>query len=113
MSILEDEYHTVWVGTKNGLLNIAPSRNANNEYQFNWNSYDESEGVQGRVFNVNSAVRLASGELAFGGTNGLTFVNPSHIHYNSYSPPAVITGFTVNNVGRTEREPADFRVWGT
>lgn len=98
MSILEDEYHTVWVGTKNGLLNIAPSRNANNEYQFNWNSYDESEGVQGRVFNVNSAVRLASGELAFGGTNGLTFVNPSHIRYNSYSPPAVITGLTVNNV---------------
>lgn len=98
MSILEDEYHTVWVGTKNGLLNIAPSRNANNEYQFNWNSYDENEGVQGRVFNVNSAVRLASGELAFGGTNGLTFVNPSHIRYNSYSPPAVITGFTVNNV---------------
>ena len=80
MSILEDEYHTVWVGTKNGLLNIAPSRkDANNEYQFNWNSYDESEGVQGRVFNVNSAVRLASGELAFGGTNGLTFVNPSRI----------------------------------
>ncbi|WP_241159958.1 hybrid sensor histidine kinase/response regulator transcription factor [Parabacteroides sp. ZJ-118] len=98
MSILEDAYHTVWVGTKNGLLHITPIREAGNTYRFSWNSYDENEGVQGRVFNVNSAARLASGELAFGGTNGLTFVNPSRIRHNSYSPPAVITGLTVNNV---------------
>ena len=55
MSILEDKYHTVWVGTKNGLLNIVPNRDTDNNYTFDWNSYDENEGVQGRVFNVNSA----------------------------------------------------------
>lgn len=110
MSILEDEYHTVWVGTKNGLLNIAPARNAENGYQFNWNSYDENEGVQGRVFNVNSAFRLATGELAFGGTNGLTFVDPSSIRYNNYAPPAVITGLSVNNIPIIAREAYDGHV---
>ena len=30
MSILEDKYHTVWVGTKNGLLNIVPNRDSDN-----------------------------------------------------------------------------------
>ena len=77
MSILEDKYHTVWVGTKNGLLNIVPNRDTDNNYTFDWNSYDENEGVQGRVFNVNSACGLETGELAFGGTNGLTFVDPA------------------------------------
>ena len=32
MSILEDKYHTVWVGTKNGLLNIVPNRDTDNNY---------------------------------------------------------------------------------
>ena len=81
MSILEDKYHTVWVGTKNGLLNIVPNRDTDNNYTFDWNSYDENEGVQGRVFNVNSACGLETGELAFGGTNGLTFVDPARIRY--------------------------------
>lgn len=63
MSILEDKYHTVWVGTKNGLLNIVPNRDTDNNYTFDWNSYDENEGVQGRVFNVNSACGLETGEL--------------------------------------------------
>ena len=85
MSILEDKYHTVWVGTKNGLLNIVPNRDTDNNYTFDWNSYDENEGVQGRVFNVNSACGLETGELAFGGTNGLTFVDPARIRYNSYT----------------------------
>lgn len=97
MSILEDELRTIWVGTKNGLLNIIPGRDADNVYQFNVNIYDENEGVQGRVFNVNSACRMESGELAFGGTAGLTFVAPSRIRYNGYAPPAVITGLFINN----------------
>ena len=97
VSILEDDYHTLWIGTKNGLLNVVPVREPNREYRFNWDSYDESEGVQGRVFNTNSAVRLASGELAFGGTNGLSFVDPSHIRYNSYAPSVVLSEFAINN----------------
>lgn len=110
MSILEDKYHTVWVGTKNGLLNIVPNRDADTNYKFDWNSYDENEGVQGRVFNVNSACQLETGELAFGGTNGLTFVDPAQIRYNSYAPPAVITGLMVNNVPVTAREAYDGHV---
>ena len=110
MSILEDKYHTVWVGTKNGLLNIVPNRDTDNNYTFDWNSYDENEGVQGRVFNVNSACGLETGELAFGGTNGLTFVDPARIRYNSYAPPAVITGLMVNNVPITAREAYDGHV---
>ncbi len=107
MSVLEDKYHTVWVGTKNGLLNIVPNRDADGNYTFDWNSYDENEGVQGRVFNVNSACKLATGELAFGGTNGLTFVDPDRIRYNSYAPAAVITDILVNNLPITAREAYD------
>ena len=46
------------------------------------------------VFNVNSACGLETGELAFGGTNGLTFVDPARIRYNSYAPPVSYTHLT-------------------
>ena len=80
MSILEDKYHTVWVGTKNGLLNIVPNRDTDNNYTFDWNSYDENEGVQGRVFNVNSACGLETGEWRLAGQTVLpSLILPGYV----------------------------------
>ena len=97
MSIREDDTYVLWLGTKNGLLQLTPHYKKDGTYRFNCVTYYENEGVQGRVFNRNSVCRSASGELIFGGTNGLTVFNPSRIKYNFYPPAVAVTGFLVQN----------------
>ncbi|MDR2858943.1 MAG: response regulator [Mediterranea sp.] len=98
MSILEDDHHTLWFGTKNGLLKIDPQYDAKeNTYIFPCTVYYEDEGIQGRIFNRNSICRTSGGKLILGGTNGLTIFDPLQIKYNSYPPEAIVTGFLLQN----------------
>lgn len=97
MSVCEDDNHIVWIGTKNGLLQLSPQYGKDSTYHFGCITYYENEGVQGRVFNRNSVCRSASGELIFGGTNGLTIFKPSEIKYNFNPPKVAVTGFFVQN----------------
>lgn len=110
MSIIEDDYHTVWIGTRDGLLSIVPTRERDGGYHFAWSLYDESEGIRNYTFNANSAARLSTGELVFGGTHGLTWVDPSRIRYNSYAPPAMITSLGINGTPIRPREVFGGRV---
>jgi signal transduction histidine kinase/ligand-binding sensor domain-containing protein/DNA-binding response OmpR family regulator len=98
MSIMEDNLHTLWLGTKNGLLKIEPHYNIEGAtYKFLCTTYYEDEGIQGRIFNRNSIFHTFGGELILGGTNGLTLFDPMQIKYNHYPPEAVITGFLSQN----------------
>ena len=97
MSIREDDTYILWLGTKNGLLQLSPQYRKDDTYHFNCITYYENEGVQGRVFNRNSVCRSSSGELIFGGTNGLTIFNPAQIKYNFNPPTVAVTGFFVQN----------------
>ncbi|MDR1645898.1 MAG: response regulator [Tannerellaceae bacterium] len=98
MSVMEDSRHTLWFGTKNGLLKIVPQySNISGAYAFSCTVYYEDEGIQGRIFNRNSASHTLHNELILGGTQGLTIFNPLEIKYNTYPPEAVITGFLLQN----------------
>lgn len=110
MSIREDDTYVLWLGTKNGLLQLTPHYKKDGTYQFNCITYYENEGVQGRVFNRNSVCRSASGELIFGGTNGLTVFNPSRIKYNFYPPTVAVTGFLVQNDQILPGQPYNGRI---
>ena len=54
----------------------------------NYNLYD---GISDLDFFRNSVSSSKSGNIYFGGPNGLTIIKPSEIKFNSYKPPCLIT----------------------
>ncbi len=94
MSILEDEESKedtiLWLSTTKGLTRF-------NTTSGEMRNYDASDGLQGNDFVWSSAFRSESGEMFFGGTNGLTAFYPSQISDNANRPPIVITDFLLAN----------------
>ncbi|MVT08572.1 hybrid sensor histidine kinase/response regulator transcription factor [Chitinophaga tropicalis] len=92
LNILEDNSHTLWFSTTNGLSNLTIR---NGKYLFR--NYDESDGLQGREFNENAALKTRKGELIFGGGNGFNLFYPHTIAGNNTVPPIVLTDFQIFN----------------
>lgn len=102
MSILEDDSppteagfdgqarSNLWLSTSSGLIKFDPKSNT-------LRRYDAGDGLQGNEFNWDSAFKSASGELFFGGTNGLTAFYPDQIQDSPHIPPVVFTDFQLAN----------------
>lgn len=88
-SIVQDDKGIFWMGTLNGLISYDHDKGAVNRY-------DKADGMQDLDYELNSCLKLSSGELVFGGYNGFTIFNPLKIIPNYYKAPIVITGFTVD-----------------
>jgi signal transduction histidine kinase/ligand-binding sensor domain-containing protein/DNA-binding response OmpR family regulator len=88
LNILEDNDHTLWMSTANGLSNLNKNT---------FKNYDESDGLQGREFNENAALKTSKGELIFGGGNGFNLFYPYNIAVNHNVPPVVLTDFQIFN----------------
>lgn len=89
-SILIDNENHFWLSTNAGLCKLNP-RN------FKIRTYVYADGIQGNEFNSGSYYKDKNGLLYFGGTNGLTFFNPSMIADNNFLPEVVITYIKKNN----------------
>ncbi|WP_332368518.1 two-component regulator propeller domain-containing protein [Spirosoma telluris] len=63
--ILTDEFKNLWMSTNRGLAQFNPRT-------FTFRTYTKVDGLQDDEFNTGSYVKTASGELLFGGVNGLT-----------------------------------------
>ena len=87
MSIQEDDQGKLWIATLNGLSVFDP---VNETFQ----NYYEKDGLQDNEF-TNAACRLKSGELAFGGKNGISICNPSNLFINKKPPRLSILSFNV------------------
>lgn len=89
-SMLEDNYGKLWITTANGLSCFDSEKEVFKNY-FNF------DGLQGNQFNYGAAAKSKSGELIFGGKNGLNILNPDKILENNYIPPLYITDFKIFN----------------
>ena len=87
-AILEDNDHLLWLSTNNGLSRFNPR-------DLTFINFDVSDGLQGPEFNSGASFKLRTGELAFGGTNGLNLFHPAHIGPNSHVPNIELTSFKV------------------
>ncbi len=87
MSIQEDEDGMLWIATLNGLSMFEP---ADKTFQ----NYYEKDGLQDNEF-TNAACKLKSGELLFGGKNGINVCDPSNLFINKMPPQLAITSFSV------------------
>lgn len=88
--ILEDQNGLLWVSTNRGISSIDfGTKKINN--------YNEHNGIQTNNFVHDAGLRLANGELFFGGQEGFNYFNPAYLKKNNNVPSVLITDLRVSN----------------
>jgi signal transduction histidine kinase/ligand-binding sensor domain-containing protein/DNA-binding response OmpR family regulator len=95
LTIMEDNANSLWLGTTNGISRAWVQNNGNDVMQILFRNYDERDGLQGREFNENAALKTKRGELIFGGANGFNIISPEAIAHNTIVPEVVLTDLRV------------------
>jgi signal transduction histidine kinase/ligand-binding sensor domain-containing protein/DNA-binding response OmpR family regulator len=98
LNILEDDQGFLWLSTFNGLSRFDPDRKV-------FKNFYQGDGLQSNQFLYSAALRLQTGELAFGGIKGFNIFYPDSIRPRTYMPPLRITGLRVNNQPVTLGDP--------
>lgn len=88
--IESDSQGQIWLGTTNGLVRFDTE---SGEFR----TYDPSHGLRSREFNLGAHFASPSGELFFGGVNGLNAFFPEQIRDSTVAPTVALTGFTKLN----------------
>lgn len=109
--ILEDSYGNLWLSTNGGLSRFVPRMGT-------CRNYTVADGLQSDQFTSYAYCYTSSGQMYFGGVNGLTAFYPDQLMDNSYTPPVVFTelrlfnqtvrpgdatGILARHIGRTRR----------
>lgn len=85
-SILEDAEGHLWLSTNQGLSRFDPQKDT-------FKNYDVDDGLQGNEFNGGAFFKNKTGEMFFGGINGISYFKPRDIRDNPFTPPVYITGY--------------------
>ncbi|TXK28595.1 response regulator [Pontibacter qinzhouensis] len=110
LTILEDAKQNLWVSTLHGISNVVLQQDKTGNLTASFRNYDESDGLQGKVFNENAAFRTSGGELIFGGPNGFNLFNPNKLGKNLAVPNIIFTDFQLFNKSLRVGEEQDGRV---
>jgi len=88
--ILSDKFKRLWLSTNRGLSRFNPRTGK-------FQNFDISDGLQSNEFNSGAYFQSPSGEMFFGGINGLNYFYPEKVVSNPYVPNVVITGLRIFN----------------
>ncbi|MCP3912831.1 MAG: hypothetical protein GY713_17990, partial [Actinomycetia bacterium] len=88
--IRSDAAGDLWLSTGNGLARLDPET-------WTVKTYSTSHGLQSDEFMMGAHFASPSGELFFGGVNGLNAFFPDRIVSNQHLPTVVVTAFTKLN----------------
>jgi len=105
----EDDSGAMWLSTSNGLSRVTLTRSANT-FTFHFENFDETDGLQGREFNINSALKTHRGELIFGGGDGFNMFYPASIQPVTNKPRLVFTDFQLFNKSISAKEAVNGHV---
>ena len=83
--VLPDNDGNLWLSTNKGLSRFNPESET-------FRNFDVFDGLQSNEFNTGAFFRSESGELFFGGIQGLNYFHPEEIKDNPFQPPIVLTG---------------------
>jgi signal transduction histidine kinase/ligand-binding sensor domain-containing protein/DNA-binding response OmpR family regulator len=109
LTILEANDKNLWVSTPNGISNLIISP-IGDKVKYTFRNYDESDGLQGKQFNDNSALRTTDGQLIFGGVNGFNMFRPEDIPQNTVKPHIILSDFQITNKSVRPGEMIDGKV---
>ena len=84
--ILEDNSGNLWLSTNKGLSKFTPATKR-------FRRYDFTDGLQSNEFIRGAYCKTSTGEMFFGGINGMNSFYPGTIYDNPYIPPVVLTNF--------------------
>ncbi len=90
IDILEDGHYNLWISTTKGLSKFSPEKNT-------FHNYSIRDGLVTDDFNTFAAFRIPSGEMYFGGRDGLVRFHPDSIKMNKFIPPVYLTDFKLFN----------------
>lgn len=88
--LLEDVYGRLWISTNQGLCCFSPDNGKMRNFTL-------MDGLQSNQFNAGSYCRTRSGQMWFGGINGITAFSPETLVDNPYAPRPVINKLLVFN----------------
>ncbi|TAD97066.1 MAG: hypothetical protein EAZ97_13045 [Bacteroidetes bacterium] len=88
--ILQDKNEDLWLSTNEGLCKLELSTGA-------VRYYDMYDNLQGKEFNNGACYLSKSGEMFFGGTNGLNSFFPEKIKSNPNAPQTIVTDFKIEH----------------
>lgn len=104
MSIEEDNSGKLWIATLNGLSVFNPENET-------FKNYYEKDGLQDNEFS-NASYKLKTGEILFGGRNGINICNPENFYHNDVAPPLAITSYSIfdkpHDIKRKSRIELDY-----
>ena len=88
--ILEDAAGNLWLSTGNGLSRFDPRART-------FKNYYSEDGLAGGEFSEAMYYKSASGEMFFGGVDGVTAFYPEKVVDSPFVPPVVLTDFRLFN----------------
>ncbi len=88
--ILYENPNSLWASTTRGLVNITMT-----EKDTTIMEYNKGDGLISSEYNYGSFTKLSTGEMIFGGVDGLTFFNPLDIGKQEEVPKVVLEEFKV------------------
>ena len=88
--ILDDRSGRLWLGTKKGISRFDPHNET-------FRNYDVFDGLQSNEFSEGCYEDRQSGEMFFGGNDGITAFFPENIRDNPDVPRVAITSFKIFN----------------
>ena len=88
--ILIDKQGYLWISTQNGLSKFNPETES-------FINYKDKDGLQGNIYNLSSCFYSTSGQMYFGGNNGLSVFKPEEIIESSFFPEIYLDNLKINN----------------
>ncbi|HPH46012.1 MAG TPA: two-component regulator propeller domain-containing protein [Chryseolinea sp.] len=98
-AITEDKDQNIWFSTDQGIIKVKFKKF---EVPFNVNdlevtNYSARDGLASNQFSNTCGLILQTGELAFGGINGLSIFSPDKISVNTNESTVALTEILINN----------------
>lgn len=88
VGVQKDQRGDLWISTKNGFARLSKGK---------IRSFSLSDGLPGLFFLQSATGQDDSGNLWFGGENGLMYFDPLHIQENPIAPETVISDVLIKN----------------
>jgi signal transduction histidine kinase/DNA-binding response OmpR family regulator/sugar lactone lactonase YvrE len=93
LGLAEDNVGEIWVSIGAEIIKVVAHRDGKNALTFNFDSYNQKDGLQNSDFNQRSFYRTPDGIIFVGGLYGVNAFNPQNIKYNKNVPHVMFSDF--------------------
>lgn len=97
--ITEDNHNNLWIATSNGISVLNTETDKDGSINLSSRSFSTKDGLNDNYFNNHAVLKLHTGDILFGTTEGYTVVNPNKMA--DKSQPLAKVRFTGLSLGST------------